>query len=86
MEEQTLKKLIALGVIVATAAFGGMALAGEGGTGHDLQIQELMEWSARAADQAKKEEQAKRERQMAGRGAQPTNPVPPYQQYPSGIR
>lgn len=78
-----MKKLIALGMIMATAAFGGKAFAGEGGTGHDRQLQELMEWSARAVEQAKKD---KKEQQVAGPVAQPTNPVPPYQQYPFGIR
>ncbi len=73
-----MKKLITLGLLMATVAFGGTAFAGDGGTLQDRELQKLFEWSAQAASTART--------QMAGPGAQGTNSVPPVLEYPgSGI-
>lgn len=74
-----MKKLVALGLFIATVAVAGTAFA-DGGTGHDRQVQELMQWSNQVADAAKAAAQQKA--QTAGPGAQLTSPVPPYQEYP----
>ncbi|MGH7362015.1 MAG: hypothetical protein ACREJI_10440 [Candidatus Methylomirabilales bacterium] len=67
-----MKKLIALGTLVATVAFGGTAFAGEGGgTLMDRELQKLFEWSAQAVQAANPGVQA------VGPGAPPTSPVPP---------
>ncbi|MCI0370889.1 MAG: hypothetical protein L0214_05805 [candidate division NC10 bacterium] len=69
-----MKKLIALGMLVATVAFSGTAFAGDGIL-QDRELQKLFEWSAQAAQAAKPMPQT------AGPGAQPTRPVPPAQEY-----
>jgi hypothetical protein len=75
-----MKKLITLGLLVATAAFAGTAFA-DGNTLQDIELQKLFEWSAQAADQAAKATQT------AGPGAQATSQVPPVLEYRgSGIR
>lgn len=61
-----MKKLITLGLLLATVAFGGTAFAGDGGALQDRELQKLYEWSAQVA--------------------KPAGPVPPYQEYPFGIR
>lgn len=76
-----MKNLVTVGLLVAMVAFAGTAYAGrDDSVLQDIDVQKLMEWSAQVADQAAKA------KQTAGPGARPTNPVPPYQQYPSGIR
>lgn len=65
-----MKKLITLGMVLATVAFAGMAFA-DGGQLQDRELQKLFEWSAQAVQQANPGAQA------AGPGAQPTKPVPP---------
>lgn len=41
-----MKKLITLGLLVATVAFGGAAFAGDGGTLQDRELQKLFEGSS----------------------------------------
>lgn len=72
-----MKKLVTLGLLVATVAFAGTAFA-EGGTLQDRELQNLFQWSAQAANSMA---------HTAGPGAQPTKPVPAYQEYRgSGIK
>jgi hypothetical protein len=68
-----MKKLITLGLVVATLAFAGTAFA-DGNRLQDQELQKLFEWSAQAVQQV-------REAQMAGPGAQPTKPIPPVQEH-----
>lgn len=86
-----MKKLVTLGLLVATVAFVGTAY-GDDGTLQARKLQELFEWSAQAPEATKPApsyqvypgyrapEQAA---QSAGAGLQQAKPVPPYQQYPS---
>ncbi len=68
-----MKKLITLGLLVATVAFGGTAFAGDGGTLQDIELQKLFGGSAQAASTAGT--------QMAGPGAQGTRSVAPVVEY-----
>lgn len=65
-----MKKLVVLGLLVATVAFAGTAL-GDSGTLQDRELQKLFEWSAQAA------EAAKQQAQTAGPAAQPSREIPP---------
>lgn len=85
-----MKKLVTLGLLVATVAFAVPAL-GDGGSLQDQEVQNLFTWSARAPQSTKPAppyqaypgyrapEQAA---QSAGSAAKATKPVPPYQEYP----
>lgn len=66
-----MKKLIALGVLVATVALAGTAFA-DGGTLQDRELQKLFEWSAQVASQMA---------YTAGPGAKSTSQVPPVLEY-----
>ncbi len=66
-----MKKLIALGVLVATVAFAGTAFA-DGGTLEDRELQALFEWSAQVASPMA---------YAAGPGAKSTSQVPPVLEY-----
>ncbi len=44
-----MKKLITLGLLLATVAFAGTAFAGDGGTVQERELQALFQWSAQAA-------------------------------------
>ncbi len=67
-----MKKLITLGLLVATVAIAGTAFA-EGGTLQDIELQKLFGGSAQAASTAGT--------QMAGPGAQGTRSVAPVLEY-----
>lgn len=64
-------KVITVGLLVMPLAFGAPVFAGEGGTLQDRELQKLFEWSAQVADRAAKA------KQVAGPGAQASNPIPP---------
>ncbi len=73
-----MKKLVALGLLVATVAFSGTAFAGDGGTVQDRELQALFEWSAQVASPMA---------YTAGPGAKSTSQVPAFQEYRgSGIK
>ncbi|HEV8662926.1 MAG TPA: hypothetical protein VGT06_07305 [Candidatus Methylomirabilis sp.] len=65
-----MKKLITLGLLVATVAFTGTVFA-DGGTLQDRELQKLFESSGQVADRAAKATQT------AGPGAQATHEIPP---------
>jgi hypothetical protein len=67
-----MKKLITLGLLVATVAFGGTAFAGDGGTLQDIELQNLFGGSQAASTAGT---------QMAGPGAQGTRSVAPVLEY-----
>lgn len=69
---QVMKKLVTLGMLVATVAFAGTAFAD---TLQGQKLQGLFDWSAQAA------QAANQATKTAGPGAQPTKPVPSYQEY-----
>lgn len=66
-----MKKLVTLGLLVATVAFAGTAFA-DGGTLQDRELQGLFEWSARVASPMA---------HTAGPGARLTSQVPPVLEY-----
>jgi len=70
-----MRKLITLGMLVATVVFGGAAFAGDGGTLQDRELQKLFQWSAQAV------ESARSMTQTASPAASATNPVPPVLEF-----
>ena len=66
-----MKKLVTLGLLVATVAFAGAAFA-DGGTLQDRELQGLFEWSAQVASPMA---------YTAGPGAKSTSQVPPALEY-----
>lgn len=70
-----MKKLITLGMLVATVVFAGTAFADDGAL-QDRELQKLFDWSAQAA------QAANQATQTAGPGAHPAARVPAYEQYP----